>query len=76
MREEANFAKEIVFVSMAVGDPWGGREELWSRTALYLLAEGFTVSAILLSWSPPTRAWQILLGREIEICKNLQLLKE
>jgi glycosyltransferase involved in cell wall biosynthesis len=59
--------KKIVFVSTSVGDPWGGCEELWSRTALDLLAEGFTVSASLLGWSPPHPRVANLLERGIEI---------
>jgi len=35
--------------------PWGGSEELWSRTALYLAAQGFAVSASVHGWSPPHR---------------------
>jgi glycosyltransferase involved in cell wall biosynthesis len=32
--------------------PWGGSEELWSRAALDLVAEGFPVSASVVGWSP------------------------
>jgi glycosyltransferase involved in cell wall biosynthesis len=42
----------FTFVSTMDGDPWGGSEELWSRTALDLLAQGFPVSASVLEWSP------------------------
>jgi hypothetical protein len=42
----------ITFVSTMDSDPWGGSEELWSRTALDLLAQGFPVSASVPEWSP------------------------
>lgn len=43
----------IVFVSTMDGIPWGGSEELWSRTALALLVDqGYAVSASVLEWSP------------------------
>jgi glycosyltransferase involved in cell wall biosynthesis len=32
--------------------PWGGSEELWSRTALDLVEQGFLVSASVLEWVP------------------------
>jgi len=42
----------IAFVSTMDGDPWGGSEELWSRTALNLVAQGFSVCASVHEWSP------------------------
>jgi len=42
----------LVFVSTMAGEPWGGSEELWSRTALDLVSQGFPVSASVLEWSP------------------------
>jgi hypothetical protein len=47
--------------------PWGGSEELWSRTALDLLAEDFTISASMLAWSPSHRRVLDLLDRGIDI---------
>jgi glycosyltransferase involved in cell wall biosynthesis len=32
--------------------PWGGSEELWSRTASDLVAQSFPVSASVVQWSP------------------------
>jgi glycosyltransferase involved in cell wall biosynthesis len=32
--------------------PWGGSEELWSRAALNLLAQGFSVAASVVDWLP------------------------
>lgn len=42
----------ITFVSTMDLEPWGGSEELWARTALDLLSQGFSVSASVLQWSP------------------------
>ncbi len=44
--------ERIIFVSTMDTDPWGGSEELWSRTALDLVAQGFPVSASVVEWSP------------------------
>jgi len=43
----------ISFISTTDGSPWGGSEELWSRTAVDLVVQGFGVSASVLEWSPP-----------------------
>jgi glycosyltransferase involved in cell wall biosynthesis len=43
----------ILFVSTMDGVPWGGSEELWSRAALNLVAQGIPVSASVHEWSPP-----------------------
>jgi glycosyltransferase involved in cell wall biosynthesis len=43
----------FVFISTLTGYPWGGSEELWSRAALALAAQGFPVGASVLEWSPP-----------------------
>ncbi|MBD2107740.1 glycosyltransferase family 4 protein [Nodosilinea sp. FACHB-13] len=37
--------------------PWGGSEELWGRTAMYLASNGHSVTASVKKW--PTPAWQI-----------------
>jgi glycosyltransferase involved in cell wall biosynthesis len=42
----------FVFVSTMAGDSWGGSEELWSRTAAILAAEGHAVSASVREWRP------------------------
>jgi glycosyltransferase involved in cell wall biosynthesis len=41
----------IVFVSTMEGYPWGGSEELWSRTALDLAAQGINVAASVIEWT-------------------------
>jgi glycosyltransferase involved in cell wall biosynthesis len=42
----------IIFISTMGGGPWGGSEELWSRTALDLVAQGFPVSVSVKRWKP------------------------
>jgi glycosyltransferase involved in cell wall biosynthesis len=58
--------RRIVFVSNC-GGPWGGSEELWSRTALDLVAQGFPVSASVPKWSPPHRRMLELMERGVEV---------
>jgi glycosyltransferase involved in cell wall biosynthesis len=45
--------QRILFVSSVNDVPWGGGEELWSRAALNLAAEGFSVFASYAAHSPP-----------------------
>src|SRR5438477_87567 len=45
-------AGSIMFISNMEGDPWGGSEELWSRAALNMAAEGYRVAANVLEWLP------------------------
>jgi hypothetical protein len=40
----------IAFISTMEGDSWGGSEELWSRTALRLAAQGLRIFASMLQW--------------------------
>jgi glycosyltransferase involved in cell wall biosynthesis len=47
--------KEIVFISTMWGYPWGGSEELWSRTAMHLARKGISVAASVHGWSPPSK---------------------
>jgi len=42
----------ICFISSIFGVPWGGSEELWSRTALEFVAQDFSVSASIRRSSP------------------------
>ena len=63
-RQIAVLRPRVVFVSNCWG-PWGGSEELWSRTALDLVAQGFPVSAI--KWSPPHRRMLDLGERGVEV---------
>jgi glycosyltransferase involved in cell wall biosynthesis len=41
---------KIAFVSTMEGSPWGGSEELWSRTASVLVRHGHEVSANVIRW--------------------------
>lgn len=47
--------QRILFVSSVNDTPWGAAEELWSRAALDLAAEGLTVFASYAGHSPPHR---------------------
>jgi glycosyltransferase involved in cell wall biosynthesis len=47
--------KRVLFVSSVENMPWGGAEELWSQTALELVARGCTVSANIAAWPPAAR---------------------
>jgi glycosyltransferase involved in cell wall biosynthesis len=49
------------------GDAWGGSEELWSQTALRLVAQGHSVSASVLEWRPPHPRVLNLLKHGIEV---------
>lgn len=42
----------FVFVSTMSGYPWGGSEELWSRTAARLFEASHFVAASVVQWSP------------------------
>ena len=43
---------KIGFVSLMRTAPWGGSEELWSKTALLALSRGHTVETLTHSWQP------------------------
>ena len=59
--------KRILFVSSTDNTPWGGAEELWSRAALDLVTEGFTVSASVVGWTPPHPRALDLVERGIDV---------
>jgi hypothetical protein len=59
--------QRIIFFSTQEGYPWGGSEELWSRTALRLVAEGFPVSASVRAWSPPHQRVLNLVKHGVEV---------
>jgi glycosyltransferase involved in cell wall biosynthesis len=44
---------KFLFVSTMEGYPWGGSEELWSRSAVWLVQNGHTVSASVHYWEQP-----------------------
>jgi glycosyltransferase involved in cell wall biosynthesis len=64
---ERALRQRITFVSSMGGNPWGGSEELWSRTALELVAQGFRVSASIRDWSPPHPRALALIERGVEV---------
>jgi glycosyltransferase involved in cell wall biosynthesis len=48
-------------------DPWGGSEELWSRSAIYFAARGFSVCASVHGWSPPHKHVLELMQQGVEV---------
>jgi glycosyltransferase involved in cell wall biosynthesis len=59
--------KRILFVSSIDNTPWGAAEELWSRAALDLAAEGFAISASVVGWAPPHPRALDLVERGIDV---------
>jgi glycosyltransferase involved in cell wall biosynthesis len=59
--------KPILFVSSVNDVPWGGGEELWSRAAVKLAAEGFAISASYAAHLPPHPRILDLRQRGIEV---------
>jgi len=59
--------QRIAFISTMRAVSWGGSEELWSRTALELMAQGFSVSASMREWSPPHPRIRNLAERGVEV---------
>jgi glycosyltransferase involved in cell wall biosynthesis len=59
---------KIIFISTMGLVPWGGSEELWSRTALDLVTRGFPVAASVLDWSPVHARVRDLQARGVEVC--------
>ena len=43
---------KIGFISLMRIAPWGGSEELWSKTALLALAQGYAVETLTYDWEP------------------------
>ena len=57
----------IAFVSTMDDGAWGGSEELWSRAALSLGAEGFKISASVVEWSLPHQRTLDLANKGIDV---------
>jgi glycosyltransferase involved in cell wall biosynthesis len=47
--------RAVAFISLQNVLPWGGSEELWSRSARHLLARGWRASAMVYDWPTPAR---------------------
>jgi glycosyltransferase involved in cell wall biosynthesis len=57
-------------IAIVCGDlpgPWGGSEELWSRTAIHLLEQGIAVAACLQGWPSMHQRVQDLMRRGVEV---------
>ena len=65
--ERSALRNRIAFISTMGGASWGGSEELWSRTALRLAAEGYPVCASLNASSPPHQRALQLIEHGIEV---------
>jgi glycosyltransferase involved in cell wall biosynthesis len=60
-------ARSVAFISTMVSVPWGGSEELWSRTALSMARNGWRVGASVHGWSPPHERISRLVEAGIEV---------
>src|SRR5438874_1970869 len=59
-------SKRVIFVSTPHTEPWSGAEELWTRTALDLVSQGYAVSASVTEFSPPHPRMLELEARGVE----------
>ena len=66
MMKLKNNNKSILFVS-SLWDRWGGSEELWSQTALKLVAQGYDVSASVHGFSPVQNRVEDLIRGGIDV---------
>lgn len=57
---------KIAFVSTMAGGPWGGSEELWSRTASHLRKAGLAVCMSVYGWPQRPAQVQALLDQGVE----------
>ena len=60
-------SRRFIFVTTPNIDPWAGAEELWSRTALDLVSQGFPVSASIMKWSAQHPRMRDLQTRGVEL---------
>jgi len=68
----STIAKSILFISTMDSEPWGGSEELWSRAALNLASDGFSVAASVVEWSPLHARIQQLKDHGIKLSTRAQ----
>jgi glycosyltransferase involved in cell wall biosynthesis len=54
--ENAHMQGSILFVSVMKGNPWGGCEELWARSAMRLAERGARVTTSVSYWPQPDSA--------------------
>src|SRR6478609_10043647 len=62
--------KRILFVSANEWMPWGGSEELWSKTALKISDKGYKVLVSVKEWEPMPEGIQRLERRGIQVFKR------
>jgi glycosyltransferase involved in cell wall biosynthesis len=43
-------SRSVLFISAMNGDPWGGSEEFWYRTAIWMAQNGYEVGCCVYSW--------------------------
>jgi glycosyltransferase involved in cell wall biosynthesis len=58
---------KVAFLSLQNALPWGGSEELWSRTTGHLLNRGHRVGAMVYRWPEMAKPVRELAGRGCEI---------
>jgi glycosyltransferase involved in cell wall biosynthesis len=67
--------KKLLFTSLNDHVSWGGSEELWSKTALFL-SEAYDVSILVKKWNPEAKQIKALRDNEVNIIyKNPNDLK-
>src|SRR5690348_10484046 len=59
--------KKILFVSANDWMPWGGSEELWSKTALHIATKGYKVFVSVKDWQPSPQGITNLEAAGIEV---------
>src|SRR6266542_2026445 len=62
--------KKILFVSCNDWMPWGGSEELWSKTALKISQKGFKVLVSVKDWQPAPAGIQNMEKEGVEITRR------
>ena len=62
-----NTRKTVAVVAGRTDDPWGGSEELWSRTATLLAREGFNIAASVGRWRPQHSRVSDLISESVNV---------
>ncbi len=67
---------KFVFVSTMEGYPWGGSEELWSQSAIWLAQNGHEVSASVRFWPQPLKPIEKLAEKGICVQRRSITLRD